>query len=329
MPPLQLNGPDGLLRGVTWSGALALSLVGIAAVGAVLVAKLPTLSEAVVTPTPNDARADGIAALMPEHEKALDTAQKRFVGRYLFYPPPAPKPPPAPRPPPEPKPIEVVKEPEPPKAPATYQGKKPSFVVGDEVYFVDSSKLRVGEEHDGVKLISASTWSIKVAHQGGEYDVPIADFKKEGEGGSLGGVSGDASATPWLLGPGHEEDAFIGLKASAASATPAAARGPGKMGDRGKRGEDPVKREAEGQDPSRDHGDGAPAEPAKVAAEVPPPMSKDEIEKMDRPAALAALSKVSRAKNNKDLDEPTKKRLEEEFRQLMDQVKKTAAPPSK
>ena len=42
--------------------------------------------------------------------------------------------------------------------------------------------------------------------------------------------------------------------------------------------------------------------------------------------APAALSKVSRAKSNKDLDEPTKKRLEDEFKQLMERVKATAPP---
>lgn len=331
MQPIQLTGPDGLLRGVTWSPALIMSIAGVALVGAVVIANAPALSRAVMTSPPDDEGSSGLAALLPDHVASAEKAQKRFSGRYLFYPPPAPKPPPQPYVPPPP-----VKEPEvvvdnTPKVPATYEGKKPSFFVGDTIYFSDSMKLRIGEEADGITFISADApWSVKLGHKGGEYDVPIVDFPS-GNAGMLGGDTGAAGTTPWLLPPGHAEEAFMGLKAAASAATPppsaAPTRGPGKVGEKGRRGEDPAKdaakRDAEGQE----HADGG-ADHKPPAVEVPPALSQSEIEKMDRPTALAALSKVSRAKGGgKDLDEPTKKRLEEEFKQLMDRVKATAPPP--
>ncbi len=56
---------------------------------------------------------------------------------------------------------------------------------------------------------------------------------------------------------------------------------------------------------------------AAPAADVPPPLGKGEIEKMDKKAAQAAFLAVSKARLNKNLDEATRTRLNEEHEWLL------------
>jgi hypothetical protein len=158
-----LNGPQ------VWS-----LLFIIAAVLAVVLA-LPSVLGALFSPGTGDAAVDEkFAALMADHEDALATYQARFDGRSVFFPPPLPAPPRAtPKPRPEPK---ENKEPviETPSIPRNYTGPSIRALLGDTVWFHGGLRLAVGEEAEGVEVLSVNApWSARVAYGGGEYDVSL------------------------------------------------------------------------------------------------------------------------------------------------------------
>jgi hypothetical protein len=60
-------------------------------------------------------------------------------------------------------------------------------------------------------------------------------------------------------------------------------------------------------------------------AEVPAPLSQDDVDAMTRREAQAALASVSRARGIRDLDEATRTRLREEFDMLIKRVRTAPA----
>lgn len=149
-------------------------LVGLAtialAIGSLLIS-VPSLASAIFASGLNNQSGQGdLNAFLNNHEEDIGSYLNRFQGRSLFFRPPAPR--------------KVVKKPiaipntveKPIKLgpPTTYTGPKVIGVFGNVVWFRDNLKIPAGEESSGVKVLEINApWSVKLAHAGGEYDVPI------------------------------------------------------------------------------------------------------------------------------------------------------------
>ena len=169
---------------LTMSRPLMLSLAAIAITALVVLgAMAPPLAVAVLTPgVQENLPQHEIARLVKQHEAQSAMFRDRFDGRSVFFPPPAIRTPTvAPPPRPETPIVSTPKPPSgPPPAPPNYRGPTPTAIIGDEVHFVGDQRLRVGEESDGVGVISVDApWSVKLTYAGGTYDVPL--FEQVGD----------------------------------------------------------------------------------------------------------------------------------------------------
>ena len=151
---------------------LLASVVCVGIAGIVLFVPLPGLLAAIFTTSIGQEDAgQNMQAYLATHKTDLESYRQRFEGRSLFFRPPAPLKP-------APKPTIVEKEPDrpPPEpiVPRLYAGPNVIAIIGDQVWFRDDLKLRVGEEGNGVKVLASNPpWTVRLAHAGGEYDVPI------------------------------------------------------------------------------------------------------------------------------------------------------------
>ena len=258
--------------------------------------------------------------------RSLDT--KRFDGRSAFFMPPAPgrKPPKPVKPPEPPKP---PPPPPPPSAPREYTGPKPVGAIGNLVFFADSSQIKVGEERGGVKVLaSAAPWSVKLAHAGGEYDVPLWSKGKEeffnGDWGSLKGTVPGIQPVPSSGGaPAPSPSATT---TSGGAGMPGMRSGPG-MGPAPSAPAVPASAPAAPEAAAS----GATTPPPPPASDArnpwtaehmapPPPVSPETIAGMSRADVQAAMQAVSRARMNRNLDDPTRERLNQEFQQLSNRM---------
>lgn len=140
------------------------------AIGSLLIS-VPSLASAIfASGLNNQSGQENLNAFLNNHEEDLGTYLDRFQGRSLFFRPPAPA-----------KKVVIqetieskVESPKPLGPPTTYTGPKVIGVFGNVVWFRDNLKIPVGEESSGVKVLENNApWSVKLAHAGGEYDVPI------------------------------------------------------------------------------------------------------------------------------------------------------------
>jgi hypothetical protein len=155
---------------------LLLSLAFILLAAVVVAAQLPALAEAIVARgLQDDPIQTRLASYIQGHKDDHQKYVQRFNGRSLFnkpQPPPRPGPTGPPPPPPPPPIVEGTKGP-----PANYTGPAVMFVLGDEVWFRNGLTLSVGEESQGVKVLSSDPpWKVTLAHGGGQYDIEL--FKK-------------------------------------------------------------------------------------------------------------------------------------------------------
>jgi hypothetical protein len=160
---------------------LVTSTVFIAVAAIAVLAQLPPLLEALVTPRPG---ADPTQARLNEylagHDEDRATYRGRFDGRSLFI---KPQPPPSVKvalpPPPD---VGDDEPPPPPPPPRNYEGPTVMFVLGDEVWFHDGVRVRVGEEGtNGVSVISSDPpWTVRLGHRGGEHDLELFDRSQPG-----------------------------------------------------------------------------------------------------------------------------------------------------
>jgi hypothetical protein len=318
------------------NAAFAVSAVCVGTLAVTVLVALVDLTPAAVAPSadPKDVRA--FDAQLARHDAAISLARSRFDGRSLFvmppppYRPPPPPPPLPPEPPPPPKPVAPV-------APADYSGPKPMGMIGARVYFDGIPALSVGEERDGLKVLAVEPPShVRVAHRGGEYRVPVWDpsdltalSKRE-----LGASSPIKSVKPVADGSGAGESAGDGGQPrDGANASDSGAAGVGSQPRDGRAADAPAP--ALQSAPAAPPAPPAPAGPAGPAgpgtdielprAEVPSPLSQDDVDAMTRREAQAALAAVSRARGIRDLDEATKTRLREEFDMLIKRVRTAPA----
>ncbi len=163
-------------KGVHWTPRLAATIMLVAITGALLLSGFFGVLRAVLT---FGGDADPTATLqnsLQKHEQLAKVDRDRFDGRSAFFMPPAPV-----RNIPKPPPPKIEKPPPPPAPviPTEYGGKKPIAILGPIVYF-DNFQIKVGEQSNGIKVIATNApWSVKLGHEGGEYDVPLWEKTKD------------------------------------------------------------------------------------------------------------------------------------------------------
>jgi hypothetical protein len=169
------------VRRISINTPLVLSLAFVALAAITLLVQVPPLLGALVTPRPGaDPTQARLGEFLTGHEEDLVVYRDRFNGRSLFFMPRPPSRTRAPLPPPvdddgdEPAP--------PPPRPTVYEGPSVLFVLGNEVWFHDGVRVRVGEEGpNGVTVISSSPpWEVKLGHRGGEFPVVLFERAQPG-----------------------------------------------------------------------------------------------------------------------------------------------------
>jgi hypothetical protein len=169
------------VRRISINTPLVLSLAFVALAAIALLVQVPPLLGALVTPRPGaDPTQARLGEFLTGHEQDLVVYRDRFNGRSMFFMPSPPRRTRVTLPPPvdddggEPAP--------PPPRPTVYEGPSVLFVVGDEVWFHDGVRVRVGEEgSNGVTVISSSPpWEVKLGHRGGEFPVVLFERAQPG-----------------------------------------------------------------------------------------------------------------------------------------------------
>jgi hypothetical protein len=313
------------------NAAFIVSAACLGTLATVAIISLADLAPAAIAPSadPKDVRA--FDAQLARHEAAIELSRARFDGRSLFvmpappYRPPPPPPPLPPEPPPPPKPVT-------PPAPAEYGGPKPMGMIGSTVYFDGISALSVGQERDGLKVLSVEPPShVRVSHRGGTYLVPVWDpsdltalskretgaaspiksVKPETDGPGAGGNAGDAGRA---ADGGQARD---GRAADAPAPAPQSPPAPPPA---------PPAPSAPQPAPSAPPAPAGPGTDIELPrAEVPAPLSQADVDAMSRREAQAALAAVSRARSIRDLDDATRARLRGEFDMLIKRVRTAPA----
>jgi hypothetical protein len=161
------------------AGALALGIV------VVVVSGWPFVRDMVTR------RVGDVAALEAEQEKqvglyasAMEQRVKQINGRSMFFVPPAPA-----------DVAEQEKEEAPDEGPAPkptrYAGPDVIAVINGTVWFGNDRRIAVGDEEDGIKVVSVSDspWSVKLEWRGVEFDVQVFErttdrFLEKEEGGT-------------------------------------------------------------------------------------------------------------------------------------------------
>ena len=168
------------------NGPLAWSMLFIAVLAAITLAGLPAVVRAAFARGPGETPMDDqFAALLEEHTAAAETYEDRFNGRSVFFRPRQPRRTEPKRP--HVQATEVVtvdpEEEQEPICPPRYAGPRIVGYVGGTVWFSGDVRLGVGEEAEGLKVISVDDlpWSAKIEYQDWEYDVTFlsrrpADF---------------------------------------------------------------------------------------------------------------------------------------------------------
>ncbi len=153
-----------------WAAVSAIAIV-IALIGIAL--RVPAVLQAVFAPKlGTDPTVDTIEIYVANHETSVATYAGRFDGRSLFFKPRAPI---VKRPEPDRRVEAPVDATPPPTAPASYSGPPIVGVVGDMVWFKKDVKVRLGEEGNGITVLSLDgvPWEVRLGYLGGEYDVKV------------------------------------------------------------------------------------------------------------------------------------------------------------
>lgn len=316
-----------LASGVRWSGPVIAAAVAVIVIASVTVAGAVTLLSATLAPAADPESERAFDGLLAAHDEAAIIHRQRFDGRSIFFPP-TPPPPPQPKIPPAPPPTEV-KDPGPPPEPpppAEYSGPKVIACIGPSVYFLDGSRVSIGDEKSGVRVVSTNPpWSVTLLHLKKEYLVStIPDSTESFFNGNIASIGGSSM-------PGMEPAAVRG-RGAAVPAAPAVGGRPGEVAPGGKPG-DAVEAPPPPKTPaSESEGGAAPPETSQPEGVVPPAnasgsgdapaaLTKEQVDQMDRAAVTQAMMAVSRARLNRSLDESTRSRLNQELTWLQARLK--------
>lgn len=310
-----------LPTGVRWSPALGFAVAATLVLGCFAAWAAWGLLLSMLTFGSSSDPAQSLAESLKRHDQLAAADTRRFDGRSAFFMPPAPvrKPPKPVKPPEPPKP---PPPPPPPSAPREYTGPKPIGAIGELVFFDNASQIKVGEERGGVKVLaSAAPWSVKLGHAGGEYDVPLwAKGKEDFFNNSDWRTSRSAT-------PGIEPVKSGKPDGSASPSSPSNVSGPATPPPAPAIVPPPGPGDTP---PAPPHGPGlgrpgpmAPsASSGNVTGEtpVPPALTTEQMDGMTRAQLQSAMQGVARARQSRTIDEPTRERLNQEYKQLMDRM---------
>jgi hypothetical protein len=193
----QVNSTPGAFRALPTGGKVAVLLCALTAVlliwqaaaAGLEVLRLPSL-----TAVANSDRADGGAA----YQQAQERRTEMIDGRSLFVKPPRPR---RERLPVMPVAVEEESEEE---APTSYGGPKIIAMVGEQVWFDDDTRLRVGEVSGSLEVVAVrAPWTARLRWRGEEFTerlfdrdksaIPLLPFEEEASDDSPQGASGDGT----------------------------------------------------------------------------------------------------------------------------------------
>ncbi len=163
------------MRPLAISTPLLINAAAIAVAVWMFGSKLPALPSALFTEgLENDGTSAFLSEYLENHAVDLQTYQARIDGRSVFFLPPAPK---------DPTQIKPVQKkeptgpPPPPPTPLNYTGPSVRFLLGNEVYFHDGLRIKLGEEKQGIRILAVDPpWTVNVAHAGGEYELTVFKY---------------------------------------------------------------------------------------------------------------------------------------------------------
>ena len=164
-------------------GPLGWSIVSIAIISVFSIYAFFAVLSAVLTGSSPKEQESKTASLIEKYDEYVAIDIARFSGRSAFFKPiRKPKPtPPKPTPKDVPDPEEVIIDPGPPPPPKDYMGPTLIAIIGDEAWFRSGGsgfgtviRLKVGEEQDGLKVVSTTEPSIvNVEYRLGEYSIDL------------------------------------------------------------------------------------------------------------------------------------------------------------
>jgi hypothetical protein len=237
--------------------------------------------------------ADVVGKLLANNT-VLETANKRFTGRSMFYIPKEPRRPAAPPAPrrTEPNPVvAVTPEPE-PTIPTTYNGPGVTGVLGSEVFFDNGKRVATGNTAEGVKVLAVSgPFDVRLGWRGGEFDIYL--FRSD--------MPDCFTTIPFADGT---NSTLLQVETTARIETAS-------------QPEQNLREEIDRGPAGRDAFAGG---AAAREVEVPDPLTDDDINALSRIDAVRARNKVQRAMRG-DIDDQTRERLESEDARLLDRIR--------
>lgn len=320
-----------LASGVRWSGPVVLGIVAVIAIVSMGIAGFVRVGSAMFAPSADPSAENAFEDLLSQHDATLAINRKRFDGRSAFFMPSPPAPPPPPPPPPS-----DVKEKDPgpppePPPPMEYTGSKVIACIGGSVYLADGSRVAIGEEKNGVRVVATNPpWDVTLHHLKKDYVVStLPDSTESFLGGS---ISSFGSSTPGMESPSSVRGAAATPKTNTPPKNAGAAPPVVKQPDgRTLPAEETAPHlPAAGSPPAPDapanaaapSGEPQAGDPAHAAAaDAPPAFTKAQIDQMDRTTLTQAMATVSRSRLNRSLDEATRTRLNQEFAWMQARIK--------
>lgn len=289
---------ERIIPGVPIPATLALSACGIIIASSFVVGGLLGIIQSATEESVVADQANVIGQIL-EDNPIMERAQNRFSGRSIFY---IPKEPRRPTPPPPPPPPRVEREPAPtpppappPSAPAKYAGPGIRGILGNEVFFESGKRVKVGDSTDGVDVLRInSPFSIRLGWKRGEYEVSL--FAEE---------------IPDFFGKAPYE----GSRASTLLSLETMTIPPQSQSERDAAQARELKEMQDREARSRQNDNGRNEDP-----DVPAALAQADVDEMSRIDAIRAMSSIGRALRQ-EVDEKTKKRLEEERTMLREHIR--------
>lgn len=305
-----------LPRGVRWTPTTGVAGAAALMLGGLSIWALLGLGGSLLM-LPFSSPADPAESLAPSLERGKAFAElqrRRFDGRSAFFmpSPPVRKSPKPVKPPEPPKPPEPAK---PPPPPSEYAGPRPMGAVGEVVFFADNSRIRVGEERSGVKVLGTSPpWSVRLAHSGGEYEVALWPKGHEpffnSDWASQKSVPGIESVPHTSADPGRPARPGSPPGGTTPGTPPGPVQPPLPAGAAPGQPENP----AAGSNPAR--ADASSRGPGGAS----PALTAEQVSAMSRAELQAALVAVARSRMSRDIDPATRERLNSEQQMLSNRL---------
>jgi len=233
-----------------------------------------------------------------EDNQLLERSQERFVGRSIFYIPKEPRRPTRPAPPTPPRvetePPPPPPPPPPPSAPSKYAGPGIRGILGNEVFFDNGSRIKVGDSGDGVNVLKINgPFSVRLGWRSGEYEVSLF-----------------AEQVPDFFGTAPFEGARASDLLSLETST-TAPRTPSSSEVSQARALAEIRENAQREERNRAN---------TGPTDIPEPLTQSDVDAMSRVEAIRAMSSIGRALRQ-EIPDDAKERLESEREMLREQIR--------